>query len=68
MNAVTKIKPDRVFNALAAYEREREYSKKLERALSDSLGLLTMECGRRELRGEDVAAVRQFIAEQRAAF
>lgn len=60
MTATAKIEPV-PFNALAAYEREREWSRQLEDRLSRSLSLLRMECGRRELRGEDVAHIRAFI-------
>lgn len=63
MNAQTKVLP---FNPMAAYERERVYSATLERHLSRALMLLSMECSRRELRGEDVAHIRRFIAEATA--
>ena len=63
MNAQTKIEP---FNPMAAYKHEREYSATLERHLSKALALLSMECSRRELRGEDVAHIRRFIAEATA--
>jgi hypothetical protein len=68
MNAPAKVETFKPFNALAAYEAEREYSRKLERALSDALGLLDMECGRRALRGEDVESVRKFISDRRKVF
>lgn len=58
MNAQTKVEP---FNAYAAYQREREYSRKLEHTLDTALSLLSMECRRRELRGEDVSEIRSFI-------
>lgn len=51
------------FNALAAFNREREYSAGLERTLSKALTLLRMECSRREGRGEDVGHIRAFIVE-----
>lgn len=60
MNAQTKIEP---FNSLRAYHREREYSRRIEARLSKAITLLRMECSRRELRGEDVAHIRAFIAE-----
>lgn len=63
MNAVTEIKP---FDSYAAYKREREYSRNLEVNLDTALGLLSMECGRRELRGEDVSSIREFIRKARA--
>lgn len=62
MNAQTKIEP---FDAFAAYSRERAYSRQLEKALSASLNLLSTECDRRELRGEDVAHIRAFVSRQR---
>lgn len=49
------------FKPLEAYERERAYSRALEKKLDAALMLLGMECQRRELRGEDVAHVRDFI-------
>lgn len=72
MNAVVKIGPQPAreaaesFNPIAAYERERAHARKLERTLSKALTLLRMECTRRELRGEDVAHIRQFITEASA--
>ena len=60
MNAVTNILP---FNALGAYEREREENRRIYSKLSKALTLLRMECSRRELRGEDVSHIRAFIAE-----
>ena len=54
------------FNSYAAYQRERAYSRKLEITLSKALTLLDLECARRELRGEDVAHIRQFIREAEA--
>lgn len=51
------------FNPLAAYERERDHSRRMETYLSKALLLLSMECSRRELRGEDVAHIRAFVAE-----
>ncbi len=56
----TAIKP---FDALAAYEREREWSRVIERRLSKALLLLRIEADRRELRGEDVSHIRKFIGE-----
>jgi hypothetical protein len=47
----------------AAYERERTYSRKVERLLTKAVNLLDMECSRREGRGEDVAHIRAFIGE-----
>ena len=49
------------FNAYAAYERERDHSRRIERDLTRALQLLGMECDRREGRGEDVAHIRAFI-------
>lgn len=49
------------FNPMAAYQREREYSRKIEATLSNALTLLGVECGRREMRGEDVSHIRTFI-------
>ncbi len=51
------------FNALKAYERERDHSRRMETYLAKALLLLGMECGRRELRGEDVSHIRKFIGE-----
>lgn len=51
------------FNALAAYERERDHSRRMETYLAKALLLLTMECSRRELRGEDVSHIRSFVTE-----
>lgn len=63
MNAVTRIAPALApFNAFASYEAERAHSRTLERTLSSALTLLRIECSRRELRGEDVGHIRQFIA------
>lgn len=49
------------FNSYAAYQREREHSRKLEQTLGKALELLRLECHRRELRGEDVSHIRAFI-------
>ena len=62
MNAPVTI-PIEPFNAFAAYRRERDYSRKLEDKLSRALLLLSSECSRRELRGEDVAHIRAFVSE-----
>lgn len=51
------------FNSFAAYKREREHSRLLEQRLSKALSLLSMECSRRQLRGEDVEHIRDFIKE-----
>lgn len=75
MNQLVKIKPPDVppmpspewFDANAAYNRERAYSKKLERLLSRAVALLDMETTRREIAGEDVAPLRAFIREARLA-
>ncbi len=56
----TAIKP---FDAMKAYERERKHSRRMETYLAKALLLLGMECGRRELRGEDVSHIRKFIGE-----
>jgi len=53
------------FNAYAAYQSEREYSHKLEEALSAALSLLDMENGRRALRGEDVGHLQAFVKQTR---
>lgn len=60
MTFQSRIQP---FNSMAAYAREREHSRALETTLSRALTLLRIECGRRELRGEDVSHIRAFIAE-----
>lgn len=60
MNAEVAIRP---FNAFAAYQREREWARTLENRLSRALTLLSMECTRREGRGEDVSHIRAFIEE-----
>lgn len=54
------------FKAYPAYLREREENRRLYKKLSAALELLTLECHRRELRGEDVAHVRDFISRQRS--
>ena len=60
MNAQTNIVP---FDSYAAYQREREHSRRIEHYLSRALILLAMECGRHELRGEDASVLRAFIKE-----
>lgn len=62
MNAQTAIKP---FDSYKAYQREREYSRKLEDLLSRSLMILGMECDRREMNGEDCSGIRDFIRRAR---
>lgn len=66
MSELARIEGTRPFNAFAAYERERDYSRRVEALLSRSLALLEMETKRRALRGEDVAHLSAFIAEARA--
>ena len=61
MNAVSKIEAAKPFDAYGAYLREREHSRRMEATLSRALTLLSMECGRRELRGENVEHIRLFI-------
>lgn len=51
------------FNAMRAYERERDHSRRMETYLAKALLLLSMECSRRELRGEDVSHIRAFVSE-----
>jgi hypothetical protein len=63
MNAISKIAP---FDAYAAYQRERDWSREVEKRLSKALMLLGIECDRRERRGEDVAHIRAFISEASA--
>jgi len=63
VNAHAKIGSIEPFNAFAAYERERDWTRELETRLGKAMTLLRMECNRRELRGEDVAHIRAFIAE-----
>jgi len=65
MNAVRKIEVP-VFNALAAYERERAENRRLHGLLDRALILLNMETTRRELAGDDVAHIRGFISEARS--
>lgn len=69
MNAQTAIKPAYAevipFNSYAAYQREREYSRKIERQLSKALMFLEFSCNSREAQGEDVSHLRAFIAEAR---
>lgn len=69
MNAQTAIKPASVdtipFDSYAAYQREREYSRKIERQLSKALMFLEFSCNSREAQGEDVSHLRAFIAEAR---
>ena len=66
MATVAKIKPpDEAFNSYAAYQRERDYSARLETLLAKALDLLSMETGRRKLRGEDVAHLEAFVASAR---
>lgn len=69
MNAQTAIKPASAgiipFDSYAAYQREREYSRKVERQLSKALMFLEFSCDSREARGEDVSHLRAFIAEAR---
>lgn len=68
MSIHAKIKPAGEYvNYYASYLQERAYSKRIESLLSRSLALLEIECGRRELRGEDVAHIRAFVKEARAA-
>jgi hypothetical protein len=63
VNAAQAIRP---FDAPAAYLRERQENQRLYGLLSRSLTLLRLECNRRELRGEDVNHVRDFIREASA--
>ncbi len=51
----------RPFDAYAAYQAERTYSRRIEGYLSRALILLSMECGRHEMRGEDASVLRAFI-------
>ena len=62
MNAVSAIVPA---NWYRQYEAEHEENRKLYSWLDRSLTLLEVECRRRELRGEDVAHVRAFVANAR---
>ena len=59
MNAQT-IEP---FDSFAAYNREREHARKIEGLLSKALILLGSTATRLELRGEDMAHIRQFITD-----
>lgn len=65
MNAPVKIEGIVPFNPFAAYERERAYSRKVEKMLARACDLLTLECDRREHRGEDVARIRAFVSRAR---
>jgi len=49
------------------YLSERKDHKRTRQFLDRSLTLLELECGRRELRGEDVGHIRSFIREARNA-
>lgn len=61
MNAHARIVPsDHLSNA---YERERDYSRRVELALARALFLLRIECNRRAERGEDASHIRKFIEE-----
>ena len=60
MNVQAKIVP---FDPVAAYQRERAHARRIEGYLSRALILLSMECRRHELNGEDASVVRQFIKE-----
>ncbi len=60
MNVQANIVP---FDSYAAYQREREHARRIEQYLSRAIILLSMECGRHELHGEDASLVRQFIKE-----
>ncbi len=51
------------FDPLAAYERERDHSRRMETYLAKALLLLSMEASRRELRGEEVGHIRSFVRE-----
>ena len=63
MNAQATITAEKPFDAYAAYQREREWTRTLEQRLFKACSLLRMECDRRELRGEDVAHIRAFVRE-----
>lgn len=65
MTVQTKIEVQ-PFNPMAAYQREREHSRRIESTLSKALTLLGLECSRRELQGEDVGHIRAFIQEASA--
>lgn len=67
MNAPVRIDQYTATSGYAAYERERDYSRRLERLLDRSLALLGMETHRRRLAGEDVEGIEAFIAEARKA-
>lgn len=63
MNAPAKFDRVKPFNSFAAYQRERAHSRRMEQLLSKALMLLSMECQRRKLRGEDVEHIEAFITE-----
>lgn len=66
MGVVTKFPEIVPFNSMKAFEREREYSLKLEKQLAKALMLLGMECDRRQMRGENVEHIRAFVREASA--
>jgi hypothetical protein len=65
MTAQARLADFKPFNSLAAYEEARERVRMLQGHLETTLGLLEMECGRRELRGEDTAYVRAAVSRVR---
>lgn len=69
MNAPVKAETFKPFNALAAYESSQDDVRALRVHLETALGLLEMECARRELRGEDTTFVRAGVSRiRREAF
>lgn len=66
MTQMSKIEaPPNSFKVYPAYLRSRDENRKLYGLLSKSLVMLEIECNRRQLRGEDVSHVRDFISRAR---
>ena len=53
----------KAFNAVAAYEREREENRRVWGLLQRAIILHRMEAERRERNGEDATGLRRFIAD-----